>query len=164
MDLSQFTGIMPRLVVPSMCGSVIQTSIQSRCRAGVPHGNGACSAKNSSSLRSFSMVSWSLKPRSQSAAVRRATIRTSILDVENRCITCLNELIFQERPAWDEIERAFRSVADLKQVHSDALDLFAAHAGLFPARRMAALLKRSSTVLNESMLILDRIVLNHYRS
>lgn len=37
MDLSQFTGIMPRLVVSSMCGSVIQTSIHSRCRAGVLH-------------------------------------------------------------------------------------------------------------------------------
>jgi hypothetical protein len=93
------------------------------------------------------------------------SIRNLLHCAESRCIYQLNELAFQNRPAWVEIERGLQFVDELKRVHFEALGLFLANPCLYPGRAMSTVLKRSGAILAESQLLMEDILRkNHSRS
>jgi hypothetical protein len=79
----------------------------------------------------------------------------SLTQAENACISFLIEMIFQPHPAWENIETGYRLANELGQLHSEALDGYAAVADLFEAQGASDLLKHSATTLTETLLMLD---------
>jgi hypothetical protein len=82
----------------------------------------------------------------------------SLTQAENACINYLVEMIFQPHPAWENIETGYRLANELGQLHSEALDGYAAVADLFEAQGASDLLKHSATTLTECLLMLDQLV------
>jgi hypothetical protein len=92
-------------------------------------------------------------------------IRNLLHCAESRCVYQLNDVAFQNQPAWEEIEKALRFVDELKQVHYEVLNKFLAHPSRFPGRAMATVLKRNGAVLAESLLVIEDIIRkNHSHS
>jgi hypothetical protein len=81
----------------------------------------------------------------------------SLVRAERACIDHFTEIMCQEDPSRQDVERSARLVEELGKIHSDAMNGFALHAGMPKAREIAVLLKHSATTLTESLLILDEI-------
>jgi hypothetical protein len=86
-------------------------------------------------------------------------IRNSLLPAQDRCIAQLNELVFQPQPSSDDILQGVRLIDEFKQIHFDALARFIADPDSFPVDTMADMLSRSQTILTESLLSLDEVML-----
>jgi hypothetical protein len=86
----------------------------------------------------------------------------SLTQAENACIGYLVEMIFRPHPAWENIETGYRLANELGQLHSEALDGYAAFADPSDAQGASDLLKHSATTLTECLLMLDQLVEKHH--
>jgi len=89
-------------------------------------------------------------------------IRVSLTRAEDACIAHLVELTSQSQPVWDDINKGYCLVNELREIHDRALDEFALRTWRYPLGAMSTLLKRSAVVLTQSLLTLDQIALRYY--
>jgi hypothetical protein len=74
----------------------------------------------------------------------------------------LGELAFQNNPAWCDIDKGYRLVLELKDIHDRTIGELASRTCRFPIRPMSTLLRRGSIVLSQSLLIMDEIALRFH--
>jgi hypothetical protein len=91
------------------------------------------------------------------------TLHTAIL-AESLCISYMSELLFQEQPTKENIQRGYVLANELWQALADALNNCDPSASHEVTHKRLQVLKHCNITHSESLLLLDQVTMKYLRS